>query len=78
LDLSTEEAQYLVDILDFWIDGYEEATTNSLVETPASSVEELLSFVSGMHSRHGMAITIREKLYAYVKGETWRPMPTVC
>jgi hypothetical protein len=72
--LEPEELRYLTDILDFWIDGYEEATTNTIVDMPARSPEELLETVTGLHDKYHRAIIIREKLQAMLKGEEWQPL----
>lgn len=62
VNLSEEEAEYLQDILDVWVDGYGDAFQQTIVDPTFDQPEELLEAVAGLHEQVELAVLIRGKL----------------
>ena len=62
LSLTTEEANLIKDILDWWTTDYDEATTDVINDRIHDTPEQLLEAVSGMHETFALSMSIVEKL----------------
>lgn len=69
LTLSDQEATVLRDILDWWIEGMEDATTAVEKDPALSSPEEMLRMLQGMHEQFDTITTLRMKLVPSKKEE---------
>jgi len=62
LTLSHEEAGYVRDILDWWLDGYEGATNDVINDPSHVSPEEMLEMVDSMVESHDLAAQLKLRL----------------
>lgn len=62
LTLSHEEASYLKDIIDWWLDGFEQATNDVITDPTLESPEQMLELVDGMVETHDLAAIIKARL----------------
>ena len=68
LQLSGEQADGLRDLIDAWLDGFEEATKEVVGDRSIDTPEELCLLVSGMHEQFDLFSTIRSMLPLVVSG----------
>jgi len=70
LQLSLEEAKLLCDILDSWIEGYEDATSDVVNDRSAESAEQYLRLVNGMVMDFDASINIRTRIREVLDAST--------
>jgi hypothetical protein len=68
LHLSDDQASALSDVLDAWLDGYEEATKQVEEDRTFETPEEYLRAMSGMHEGFDLISSIRGMLPVGVTG----------
>lgn len=62
IHLTDEQAAYLQDVLDFWVDGYGDSYQATLSDPTFDDPEQLLEAVSGLNEQVQLAVEIRELL----------------
>jgi hypothetical protein len=62
LVLSDEEANYLSDILDNWIEGHKDAFEMTIDDPTHEDVEDMLDAVSGLDEQVRMAVTMKGQI----------------
>jgi hypothetical protein len=67
--LSEQEATLLKDLLDWWIEGFEEATTAVEADRTLETPEQLVEAVQGMHEQFDRAVTVRSRLWSELEKE---------
>lgn len=65
--LSQEEATYMIDILDWWLDGFEAATNDVIKDPTFEEPEHMLDALDGMVVNHDMAAQLKMRLSRVVK-----------
>jgi hypothetical protein len=70
LTLTREEAAYLRDIVDWWLEGYEAATNDVINDRSLDNPEDLLSAVSGMYEHHDLAAKIKTRIRTVLERTT--------
>lgn len=69
MGLSIKEAEYLQDVLEWWIEGYEDATTDTVNDTlgVAETPEQYLQAVDGIVKDFDTGVTIKMRLQDLLK-----------
>lgn len=62
LTLTDDQAGYLKDVLDFWVDGYGESFQTTMADPTFDEPEQLLEAMSGLNEQVAYAVEIREML----------------
>lgn len=62
VDLDEDEARYLSDVLDIWLDGYEAATVDVQNDRSLDDPEDMLRAIEGMHKHFDLGTSIKCKL----------------
>lgn len=62
LVLTDDEASYINDILELWIDGHEEATQEVVDDRSLDTAEDYLQAVEGMHEQYEVALMVKLRL----------------
>lgn len=62
LELSSEEAKFVGDLLDWWEAGIDEAVELTTNDRTINDVEQLTDLVSGLTGQRSACSSIREKL----------------
>lgn len=63
-ELSDDQVEFLCDLCDMWLDGYDEATADVVRDRTFDTPEEMLYAVSQMHKGFDTVTTVKEKLSA--------------
>jgi hypothetical protein len=61
--MEEDEAQTVLDILDMWIDGHDEATDNVVIEGTWATTSELLDAIDDMQRQKRHARDARDNLF---------------
>lgn len=70
LTLNESERQTVGDILDAWLEPFEEATNAVMTDPLIAEPEELLEAMDGMHQQFAVVSTLREKIRRLPYGRT--------
>lgn len=70
LPLSETERTLLSDILDAWLEPFEEATNDVMTAPDLDTPEDMLSAVDGMRQQFEVVSSIREKIGSMPYGNT--------
>jgi hypothetical protein len=72
VQLSDEQAGYLADVLDWWLEDYDAATNDVIQDRAIQDPEEMLRAVQGMHRIFALATEVKELLSGRAS-----PVPTL-
>jgi hypothetical protein len=62
LELDSEEAGFLDDILSWWLDGYEDAKEQTISDPGIGNFEDLQTLAHSLTTQQAMVVAMRYKL----------------
>jgi hypothetical protein len=67
INLTERQAENLKDIVDNWIDGYDEATVQVMLDRSFDEPEDMLRAADSIREQHRDAVDIRQQLWIAIR-----------